>query len=410
MGLTVKTQKHIWGLFAGRCAMCKELLIEDDDSIGRSLVGEVAHKAGERPDAARYDASMTDEERNDPENLMLLCRKHHKIIDDNELIYTLEKLSTIRADYLSWLAQQLAGATPWKLKVSAFAYLNVPRLVEYATMQGYRIRSPDLAPNTILHNLGFELGRVMEDFRRPLESMTISSIGVDQINFAHEDYVGQVVNFDRLRFRTKNLPAGIPRPGTVTSFAGDLATDPHIYHRFKKWTLVLNVDPRWITTTTAFTLFRPQSGSSVFTGFGRIHSVDLENMRMTATALAIGVPQSAFDMIMSNPSVRHVDLSGDTLPDAVDFKSLEDEVTRSRGGLWHGELPNCDFCGRPFAGEEYMVDGPMHPDGPWGCMCATCYSKSRLPLGIGKGQLYRWYRKKWRMVGGYPAPLSDDGE
>ncbi len=105
MGLTTKTQKLIWGLFAGRCAICKEMLIENDDSTGRSLVGEVAHNTSERPGAARYNSSMTDEERNDPENLMLLCRKHHKITDDNEQIYTREVLSTIRADYLSWLAQ-----------------------------------------------------------------------------------------------------------------------------------------------------------------------------------------------------------------------------------------------------------------------------------------------------------------
>ncbi len=251
---------------------------------------------------------------------------------------------------------------------------------------------------------------MMEDFRRPLESMVIGSISADRIVFAHEGYIGQIINFDRLRFRTKNLPAGIPRPGKVTSFTGDLATDPHVYHRFRKWTLVLNIDPRWITTATAFTLFRPQSGSSVFTGFVRIHSVDFEKMHMVATALAIGIPQSEFDLIMRNPSARHLDVSGDSASDVVDFKSLEDEVTSSRGGLWYSELSNCDFCGRPFAGEEYMVDGPIIPNGPWGCMCAACYSKSRLPLGISNGQLYRWCRKEWRMVGGYPVPLGDDEE
>jgi hypothetical protein len=146
--------------------MCREFLIEDDNSTGRSLVGEVAHNAGERPNAARYDSSMTDEERDGPENLILLCRKHHKIIDDNEQIYTREKLSILRDEYLSWLSHQLGVATPWKLKVSAFVYLNSPRLVEYAAMLGYRIQSPKLAPNGWLHDLGLELVRVMEDFRR----------------------------------------------------------------------------------------------------------------------------------------------------------------------------------------------------------------------------------------------------
>ena len=153
---------------------------------------------------------------------------------------------------------------------------------------------------------------------------------------------------------------------------------------------------RWITTSTAFTLFRPSSGASVFTGFGRIHSVDLENGTMVATALALGVPVPAFDMAdrTSTPNTpAHAE---------VNFKSLEDPLTRSRKGRWYGSVPNCDFCGKSFEGEEYMVDGPMARGGPWGNMCAVCYSESRLPLGIGKGQLYRWERKVWRLVGGYP--------
>jgi hypothetical protein len=380
--------------------MCKEVLIEDDGSA-RSLVGEVAHIAGDRPGAARYDQSMSVEERNAPDNLMLLCRKHHKIIDDNESAYPTAAVMTLRVDYLSWLADQLESVTPWRLKVSAFVYLNVPRILEYAAMQGFRIRSPTMPPRGTLHALGWELNRVMEDFRKPLESMAIDSVIADQIGFAHEGYVGQILSFDRLRFRTRNIPAALGDEAVV-SFTGDLATDPHIYHRFNGWTLTLNIDPRWVTTTTAFTLFRPSGGSSVFTGFGRIHSVDFEQARMTATVLAIGIPQPAIDLFDNGSTTRHVG--------TVDFKSLEDDVTRSRGGRWHGDVPNCDFCGRPFAGEEYMIDGPLKSGGLWGCMCSDCYSKSRLPLGIGKGQLYRWLRNKWRMVGGYPQPLDVDDE
>ena len=39
-----------------------------------------------------------------------------------------------------------------------------------------------------------------------------------------------------------------------------------------------------------------------------------------------------------------------------------------------------------------MVDGPMQPHGPWGCMCGDCYAKAGLPLGVGLGQLYRRIR------------------
>jgi hypothetical protein len=407
MVLSTRTQKYVWGLFAGRCAICKETLIEDDGDT-RTLVGELAHIAGDRPGAARFDPMISDGDRNDPDNLILLCRRHHKIVDDNEDQFTTQKLLEIRQIYLVWLSSQLAAVTPWMLKVSSFIYLNVPRLSEYATMQGYQIRLPDLPNDVMLHDLGFALNRVMADFRRPLESMAIGSVNAGQISFPHEGYIGQLLSFERLRFRTKNLPTEIPKGKVSLAFTGDSSVDSHIYHKFDKWTLVFNIDPRWITTTTAFTLFRPSGGSSLLTGFGRIHSVDFTNSRMTATALAVGTPQSKFDLMFKAASSSEDRITSGREIKSIDFESLEDDVTKSRGSNWHGNITHCDFCGQPFAREEYMIDGPINIGGPWGNMCVHCYSVSRLALGIGKGQLYRWNQNKWSLVGGYPEPVEPD--
>ena len=68
-----------------RCAFpgCNDILIVDKtDKDGESIVGEMAHIKGEKPNAPRYDHNMSDEERNGYSNRILLCRKHHKIIDD----------------------------------------------------------------------------------------------------------------------------------------------------------------------------------------------------------------------------------------------------------------------------------------------------------------------------------------
>jgi len=292
MALSVKTQKYIWGLFAGRCAICKEAVIHEANGSEASLIGEIAHIVGSRPDSARYDHLMSENERDGSDNLLLLCRKHHKIIDDHEIKYTVRNLQIIRSEHLDWLEGQLQPVIPWRLQVSSFTYLNVPRLLEYAVLQGYRVHSPQVPANSTLHELGFELNQMMEAFRRPLESMAIQSVQADQVTFAHENYIGRIVSFNRLRFRSKNIPTTIPKGGLDLQFSGDLASDPHIYHRFSDWTLIFNIDPRWITTKTAFTLFRPTGGASVCTGFGRVHSVDLENATMTATALVIGMPQS----------------------------------------------------------------------------------------------------------------------
>lgn len=49
-----------------------------------TYVGEAAHIRGKKPSAARYDASMTNDERDNVRNLIYLCTDHHTIIDKIE--------------------------------------------------------------------------------------------------------------------------------------------------------------------------------------------------------------------------------------------------------------------------------------------------------------------------------------
>jgi hypothetical protein len=64
-----------------------------------SIVCEICHIKGEKPTAPRWDASQTDEERHGFDNLILLCGVHHKVIDDDEDAYTVERLRKMKADH-----------------------------------------------------------------------------------------------------------------------------------------------------------------------------------------------------------------------------------------------------------------------------------------------------------------------
>ena len=90
----------------------------------------------------------------------------------------------------------------------------------------------------------------------------------------------------------------------------------------------------------------------------------------------------------------------------VDLSELEDDITKSRGDRWIGEVKSCDICNKNFSSELYMIDGPIVRNGPWGNLCASCYCKNMLPLGIGRGQLYRFDGERWLLVGGYQSPLD----
>ena len=82
--ITLNTIKKLYALSGNRCANpdCQRELIKDGTQLG-----EIAHICAASPNGPRYDASMTDDERRDYANLILLCGDCNKIIDENPKKY-----------------------------------------------------------------------------------------------------------------------------------------------------------------------------------------------------------------------------------------------------------------------------------------------------------------------------------
>ena len=73
---TDKTLKRLFGLSGNICAFpdCNALLVNEKNALDSNICHiEAANEGGER-----YNSSMTDEERADYSNLILLCRQHHE--------------------------------------------------------------------------------------------------------------------------------------------------------------------------------------------------------------------------------------------------------------------------------------------------------------------------------------------
>lgn len=66
---------------------------ETDDE---SLVGDIAHIVAENPDGPRGASPLPLEERNKYRNLILLCKVHHKLVDDQPATYTVELLHEMK--------------------------------------------------------------------------------------------------------------------------------------------------------------------------------------------------------------------------------------------------------------------------------------------------------------------------
>lgn len=87
-----------------RCAFvgCYRQLTVDAPIGGDPVVlGEAAHIAGEQPKAARFDASMTDEQRNHYDNLIYLCGDHHTQIDKQEDHFSIDALNRLKEEHVA---------------------------------------------------------------------------------------------------------------------------------------------------------------------------------------------------------------------------------------------------------------------------------------------------------------------
>lgn len=102
MGISLKSQKMLWGKAANRCAFpdChRELIVDPTKTDDESIIGEVCHIVAKEPGGPRGCSRLSAEELDDYDNLILLCRNHHKEIDDQPEKYTAEFLHQLKTSH-----------------------------------------------------------------------------------------------------------------------------------------------------------------------------------------------------------------------------------------------------------------------------------------------------------------------
>jgi hypothetical protein len=71
---------------------------------GNSIIGEICHIRAARPNGPRHDPEQSAVDRHAHDNLILLCGRHHKVVDDDPEAYTVERLLKMKADHASHAA------------------------------------------------------------------------------------------------------------------------------------------------------------------------------------------------------------------------------------------------------------------------------------------------------------------
>lgn len=95
LGPSERTIRRLFALSGNVCAFpdCPSPIIEADGTI----TGEICHVRAQSKGGPRFQASQSVKERHAFENLILLCRRHHKIIDTESDIYSVEVLEEMKA-------------------------------------------------------------------------------------------------------------------------------------------------------------------------------------------------------------------------------------------------------------------------------------------------------------------------
>ncbi|GAB3842967.1 SAVED domain-containing protein [Hymenobacter jeollabukensis] len=100
---TESVRVEVWTRAAGRCQLCNEWLLESTQ-IGHYSYrrGEMAHIVGQSDDprSPRTDSPLTKEQRENPDNFMLLCQPDHDTIDHKLGVgeFTIAKLHELKRE------------------------------------------------------------------------------------------------------------------------------------------------------------------------------------------------------------------------------------------------------------------------------------------------------------------------
>ncbi len=103
-GPSTATIKRLFAMSGNRCAFpkCTSSLID-----GKKVVGKICHIKARTENGPRWDKDQTPEQRHGYDNLILMCGRHHDVIDDDVDAYTVEYLHRLKAKH-----EQSAGKLP----------------------------------------------------------------------------------------------------------------------------------------------------------------------------------------------------------------------------------------------------------------------------------------------------------
>lgn len=200
MSISLKTHKKLWGHSANRCAFenCrKELSVDTFDTDDYYTIGDEAHIISEKENGPRtyLKYNFPKEQIDKYDNLILLCKEHHKSIDSDEKYYTLEIVKEIKRKHEVWVRNNLNIDQQQQKDDELFAdYIDqVERLANFDNWLNW---TNDLLGGHFtkiekqqLDNL-IQLHKYIRNREFPKSKQNITN-AIDQFNLVLEDFINE---------------------------------------------------------------------------------------------------------------------------------------------------------------------------------------------------------------------------
>jgi hypothetical protein len=115
-----RTLKILWGRGAGRCSIptCRiELFAEATEHDPMVVIGEIAHIEASSDSGPRANKAKSRKERDEYDNLILLCKNCHARLDGQKNANSVERINKLKEDHEDWVRNSLPergrGTTGW---------------------------------------------------------------------------------------------------------------------------------------------------------------------------------------------------------------------------------------------------------------------------------------------------------
>lgn len=277
-------RRFITGRSGGRCNKCRREVFVENELGEKARLGDDAHIVAFSDIGPRGKSPKSNLDRASAQNLILLCKTCHSEVDQQPGEYSEDRLLQIREDHYSWVEASLGTKIIQRPKFHYLSYINIPRADMYAVVNSIALPTFSFGNATSIRGLGFQAGRLMASYTGVLNHEELYANEFKDDTKIEELGVGSYWFSTPANFRSKKMHD----QANLLSAWGKL--ESVIYRKFDGWKLFCLIDPRWITTSTAYSTL--SGGTLIAMALVHINKIDPNNQLAIASPLFLGAPDN----------------------------------------------------------------------------------------------------------------------